>query len=77
MKIEREDHKESTCKLYRVLKTVTKSGRFLAPERLWTMEYILLNLFRDSSKGLSAFFVSVNSLSTIIENGLLFCSLGT
>ena len=45
MKIEREDDKESTCKLYRVLKTVTKSGpRFLAQGRLWTMEHILPDL---------------------------------
>ena len=29
MKIKREDDEESTCKLYRVLRTVTKSGRFL------------------------------------------------
>ena len=34
-----------------------------------TMEHILPDLLRDSSKGLSAFFVSVNSLSTVIENG--------
>ena len=50
MKIEREDDKESTCKLYRVLKNVTKSGRFLVQGRLWTMEQMLPDLFKDSSK---------------------------
>ena len=33
MKVERADVKESTCKLYRVLRTVTKSGCFLAKRR--------------------------------------------
>ena len=42
---------------------------------LWTVEHISPDLLRDFSKELSALFASVNSLSPIIENGLLFGSL--
>ena len=38
-------------------------------------EHISPDLLRDFSKELSALFASVNSLSPIIENGLLFGSL--
>ena len=61
---------EKTWKLCRALSTVTKSGRIPAQRCLWTMEHIFPDLFRDSSKWLRALFVAVNSLSTIVENGL-------
>ena len=72
MKIERRVDNESTGSLYCVLSTVTKSGRIFAQSCLWTLDHILPDLFRDSNEGSSALFVSVNSVSAIFDNGLLF-----
>ena len=72
IKIEREDDKDSTCKLYCV-QDCDKKWTFSCKKTLMDHGTYFPDLFRDSSKRLSALFVSVNSLLTIIiDNGLLF-----
>ena len=73
-KIERKDDKEFTCTAIPCAQDCDKKWTFSCEKTLMAMEHIFPDPFRDSRNRLSAFFVSVNSLSTIIKNGLLFCS---